>query len=142
LKSGASSSWAAAAAGAETAGRDESEDESEDGVGVHELSGTKGEGEAEREWPPDESERRRSSLSGRPASSAAPPFLGVAAAAGCGEKKPEPLRVRPPPGVRVLAGLGRCRASAAALRRRLVVPLDFVVPDRAEQTTTTLCCDR
>jgi hypothetical protein len=37
-----------------------------------------------------------------------------------------------------LNGLGR-RASEAALSRRLVVPRAFTDPDRAEQTTATLC---
>lgn len=35
--------------------------------------------------------------------------------------------------------LVRCSASVAALRRRLVVPRAFVDPERAEQTTATLC---
>lgn len=129
LKSRAASSSSAAAVGW-TAGSDASDDESDVGVGVHDDSGTNGEGDDEREWPPDESDR---SLSGRPLSLSS---FGVVA--GCGLKKPEPLRVRPPPGVRLLAGFGRCRASAAARRSRLVVPFDLVVPDRAEQTTTTL----
>ena len=34
---------------------------------------------------------------------------------------------------------GRFRASEAAFRRRFVVPRAFVEPERAEQTTATLC---
>lgn len=33
----------------------------------------------------------------------------------------------------------RCRASAAALSNRFVVPSALVDPERAEQTTATLC---
>jgi hypothetical protein len=40
-----------------------------------------------------------------------------------------------------LDDLGR-RVSEAALRRRLVVPRAFTVPERAEQTTATLCWSR
>lgn len=57
-------------------------------------------------------------------------------------KKPDGFRERFPAGVSLgvpgVKGTGAgARASAAALRRRLVVPFDFVVPERAEQTTTT-----
>jgi hypothetical protein len=38
-----------------------------------------------------------------------------------------------------LKNLCRCRASEAALRRRLVVPRAFAVPDRAEQTIAIFC---
>jgi hypothetical protein len=37
-----------------------------------------------------------------------------------------------------LAALGRCSASDAARKRRLVVPSAFVEPERAEQTMATL----
>lgn len=37
------------------------------------------------------------------------------------------------------AAFGRRNASDAARKRRLVVPSAFVEPERAEQTTATLC---
>lgn len=43
------------------------------------------------------------------------------------------------PGVAAPATLGRCNASPAARRRRFVVPSALVEPERAEQTTATLC---
>ena len=43
------------------------------------------------------------------------------------------------PGVAAPATLGRRSASSAARRRRFVVPSALVEPERAEQTTATLC---
>jgi hypothetical protein len=37
---------------------------------------------------------------------------------------------------------GRCSASDAARRSRFVVPSALVLPERAEQTIATLCCER
>lgn len=46
-------------------------------------------------------------------------------------------------GLAIVLGVeGRCRASEAARRRRLVVPRAFVDPERAEQTIASLCWSR
>lgn len=55
----------------------------------------------------------------------------------CEKREKSPLGVFVP-GVSV-GLLVRCSASVAAFRRRLVVPRAFVDPERAEQTTATLC---
>lgn len=110
---------------------------------MHDDSGTNGDGDDDREgclrWPGSDGWRWR---------------------LGCWDADGEDEEPKKPDGLRESESLGVCggaygldalllllllcgvRASWAALRRRLVVPFDFVVPERAEQTTTTRCWSR